>query len=218
MTNTQTLHRLYSASSTAFPRAILIATTCLVVACGGSRSDTGSENDPNTGDGGNRTGDGAVATGDGRGDGGGGTSDAGGNAGDDAGACQTACAGDDCGQVPDGCGGFLSCSQCGQGLTCGQNAPNKCGAPPPITCTPKQAADVCPGKCGAVSDGCSRAQRASTRWSRAPRARVPRRITPADKTATAAAESSTAALAARACSASSRPPATRVSRFRRPPA
>ena len=179
MTNTQTFHRVYSAPFTAVlrslardrgrarsVRALLIAATCLAVACGGSRDDTGSENDPNGArDGGNHTGDGggAVSDGDGGGgtngprDGGGGvkTDGGGGDMTVDAGGCQTACAGDDCGQVPDGCGGFLSCSQCGQGLTCGQNAPNKCGAPPPVTCTPLLAADVCPGKCGAVSDGCS---------------------------------------------------------------
>ncbi|MET0287672.1 MAG: hypothetical protein ABW352_24505, partial [Polyangiales bacterium] len=69
--------------------------------------------------------------------------------------CKTACAGDDCGAVPDNCGNFLTCEQCEDGLICGLKAPNKCGAPDPVACTPKTAAEVCTGKCGAVSDGCS---------------------------------------------------------------
>ena len=78
-----------------------------------------------------------------------------GDAGSDAARCLTACAADDCGEVPTGCGGFLSCGQCMGGLVCGQNDPNKCGAPPPVACTPLTAAQACPNKCGAVSDGCS---------------------------------------------------------------
>jgi hypothetical protein len=69
--------------------------------------------------------------------------------------CKTACAEDDCGQVPDNCGAFLSCNTCEVGLICGQSAPNKCGAPPPVVCTPKPIGEICSGKCGAVSDGCS---------------------------------------------------------------
>jgi hypothetical protein len=74
---------------------------------------------------------------------------------DSGSSCKKACAEDDCGSVPDGCGEFLTCATCENGLVCGQSAPNKCGAPPPVVCTPKTAAEVCPGKCGAVSDGCS---------------------------------------------------------------
>jgi len=73
----------------------------------------------------------------------------------DAKVCQTACAADNCGAVSDGCGGMLTCGECGQGLVCGQNEPYKCGAPPPLPCTPKTEAEACPGNCGAVSDGCS---------------------------------------------------------------
>ncbi|HEX5661837.1 MAG TPA: hypothetical protein VFX59_31815, partial [Polyangiales bacterium] len=69
--------------------------------------------------------------------------------------CKTACAGDDCLQVPDNCGGFLTCNPCEGELVCGLKAPNKCGAPDPVSCTPKTAAELCAGKCGAVSDTCS---------------------------------------------------------------
>jgi len=70
--------------------------------------------------------------------------------------CKTQCEADDCGQVPDGCSGFLSCDQCLPGYTCGGDPArmNKC-ALNPSTCTPIQAADACVEKCGAVSDGCS---------------------------------------------------------------
>ncbi len=74
---------------------------------------------------------------------------------DTAPPCKTACAEDDCGQVPTGCDTFLDCAGCGSGLICGLSAPNKCDAPPPVACTPKLPGEVCTGKCGAVSDGCS---------------------------------------------------------------
>jgi hypothetical protein len=81
--------------------------------------------------------------------------DTGGGATDAGNGCKTVCAADDCGAVPNGCDDLITCPACGQGLVCGQSAPNKCGAPPPVVCTPALAADVCAGKCGAVSDGCS---------------------------------------------------------------
>lgn len=108
-------------------------------------------------DGGDQTpGDGAVDEDGGPNDDGGTRSDAGDGGGrDDGGSCLTTCAADDCGSVPTGCGAFLECGTCGQGLVCGQYADNKCGAPPPVPCTPKTPQEACSGKCGAVSDGCS---------------------------------------------------------------
>ena len=59
-------------------------------------------------------------------------------------------AGDNCGTVPDGCGGMLSCGTCTAPQTCGGGTPpnpNVCG------CTPLMA---CPAgdNCGTVPDGC----------------------------------------------------------------
>jgi hypothetical protein len=71
------------------------------------------------------------------------------------GACLAACAQDDCGEVPDGCGAFLHCGGCPGAGVCGQSAPNKCGDALTAMCTPLSAAELCAGKCGAVSDHCS---------------------------------------------------------------
>src|SRR5574338_1064473 len=73
----------------------------------------------------------------------------------DGGACSpaTSCAqGQDCGSIPDGCGGSVSCGTCGSGQTCGGGGtPNVCGAG---SCTPTTCAAQ--GKnCGTLSDGCS---------------------------------------------------------------
>lgn len=69
--------------------------------------------------------------------------------------CITACETDDCGEIPDGCGGFLSCNVCADGMICGVLRPNKCDFPLPEECTPMEARDACAGKCGTVPDGCS---------------------------------------------------------------
>jgi hypothetical protein len=65
---------------------------------------------------------------------------------------QVACAGQNCGDAPDGCGNLIHCGDCPSGQSCGVGQPpvaNVCGA---ITC-PKQA---CPStqECGYASDGC----------------------------------------------------------------
>lgn len=76
---------------------------------------------------------------------------------EDAGpTCKTECAADDCGElVSDGCGGFLKCpTTCPEGQGCGLVRPDKCDFPP-SNCTPLSEAEVCAGKCGVVSDGCS---------------------------------------------------------------
>jgi MYXO-CTERM domain-containing protein len=58
-------------------------------------------------------------------------------------------AGDNCGSVPDGCGGTLNCGTCASPLTCGGGGtPNVCGGCTPLTACP--AGD----NCGTVSDGC----------------------------------------------------------------
>ncbi len=77
--------------------------------------------------------------------------------GDGSTSCKTACAPDDCGElVSDGCGGHLTCPvQCPEGQACGVQRPDKCDYPEAVSCTPKTAAEVCPGKCGAVENGCS---------------------------------------------------------------
>ncbi|MCB9730602.1 MAG: VWA domain-containing protein [Deltaproteobacteria bacterium] len=62
-----------------------------------------------------------------------------------------AAAGAECGDVPDGCGGVLSCGGCEAGKTCGaQGNANRCGegACVPLSCKPAGA------ECGPVSDGC----------------------------------------------------------------
>ena len=59
--------------------------------------------------------------------------------------------GKNCGTIPDGCDGSLSCGSCGTGQTCGGGGtPNVCGAG---TCNPTTCAAQ--GKnCGTISDGC----------------------------------------------------------------
>lgn len=74
---------------------------------------------------------------------------------DAGGTCKLECETDDCGAVPDGCGGFLTCSGCTDPEICGVLRSNKCDTPPPDTCTAMTAAEACPGKCGSVEDGCS---------------------------------------------------------------
>jgi hypothetical protein len=163
MTKPQTFTMSFGASKLALRRALLVALSCAAISCS---DDSGS---------GALEPDGAVVGGDGAIDPGAhgdaalkpdGASGHGGDGGDtlpggDAGKCKASCESDDCGDVPDNCGAFLKCGTtepgklCGEGLVCGQNAPNKCGAPPPVACEPAKAADVCPGKCGAVSDNCS---------------------------------------------------------------
>lgn len=58
----------------------------------------------------------------------------------------------DCGSMPDGCGGTVSCGSCGAGQTCGGGGvANVCGTG---TCTPTSCQAA--GKnCGGISDGCS---------------------------------------------------------------
>jgi hypothetical protein len=69
-----------------------------------------------------------------------------------AAACAAPGGGTYCGDVSDGCGGFLTCPTCSvSGETCGgAGVPSKCGAP---TCHPLTA---CPGSanCGLWPDGC----------------------------------------------------------------
>ena len=62
--------------------------------------------------------------------------------------------GKNCGTIPDGCDGSLSCGSCGTGQTCGGGGtPNVCGAG---TCNPTTCAAQ--GKnCGTISDGCGTA-------------------------------------------------------------
>jgi hypothetical protein len=57
-----------------------------------------------------------------------------------------------CGDVPDDCGGILSCGVCPSGETCGGGGENRCGAGPcePDTCNSLGAL------CGTVSDGCGK--------------------------------------------------------------
>ena len=63
-----------------------------------------------------------------------------------------ACAGKDCGQQSDGCGGVIDCGSCPAGSICGVGGPSLCGAPP---CTKIPEAVACAGKsCGEVGDGC----------------------------------------------------------------
>ena len=56
----------------------------------------------------------------------------------------------ECGKVPDGCDGVLSCGTCGSGETCGAAGPNQCGTG---TCTPQTCAEA-GGECGLLGDGC----------------------------------------------------------------
>jgi len=127
-------------------------------ACAASGGGKNAATDPATeGDGGGRgnRGDGGASGG---GDNSNSDNNSNGNGGD-AGMseCKTTCVLDDCGFISDGCGGVVDCpSKCPEGMGCGidPKRPNKC-ATPPSNCTPKKASEVCAGKCGAVSDGCS---------------------------------------------------------------
>jgi hypothetical protein len=135
-----------------------------LAACAGGDQGSGSKGaggDGGSGNGasnGNASGDGGA---NGGGDGGAsnGATNGNGNDGNDAGPdCKTTCEADECGAVSDGCGGVVQClDQCPAGQGCGFDAqkPNRCAFPPAVECTPKTAAEVCAGKCGAVSDGCS---------------------------------------------------------------
>ncbi len=63
-----------------------------------------------------------------------------------------ASAGATCGELPDGCGGVLTCGACGAGESCGGGGTaNACG---PGTCSPKTCAGLA-AECGQVSDGCA---------------------------------------------------------------
>jgi hypothetical protein len=69
------------------------------------------------------------------------------------------CAGHDCGQAADGCGGLLNCGTCIDPQFCGGGGPSVCGgnnglgADGSVPCTP---ATTCPGSqnCGQAADGC----------------------------------------------------------------
>ncbi len=134
-----------------------------LAACSGAASGGGDDAGENSGGGGNgRPSQGSNAA-NGNGNGNGADPDGGlSQGGDDGGGtgsvqCKLACADDDCGEfVSDDCGGHLVCtSTCGDGKICGVMRRDKCDFPAPVSCVPKTAAEVCPGKCGSVEDGCS---------------------------------------------------------------
>jgi hypothetical protein len=84
----------------------------------------------------------------------GGSGNAAGSGDQDGAACiEPTCASlfADCGSVPSPCGGTLSCGDCPEGLTCGGQGANRCGANgcTAVTCIQLGAA------CGVVSDQCS---------------------------------------------------------------
>ncbi len=61
------------------------------------------------------------------------------------------CAPNQCGSMPDGCGGVLTCNPCPQGQTCGGGGQaNVCGT---ASCTVKTCAEV-GATCGQASNGC----------------------------------------------------------------
>ena len=63
-----------------------------------------------------------------------------------------ACAGKDCGEQSDGCGGLIDCGSCAPGSVCGVGGPSLCGVP---ACTKIPQGTACAGKsCGEVGDGC----------------------------------------------------------------
>ncbi|MFT3922708.1 MAG: hypothetical protein QM778_09255 [Myxococcales bacterium] len=126
-------------------RAAFLCCSLLVVACSGDGGKGGGRIKPDGDDAGD-------------GNDGGGHFDWDTDAGQDASTagCKKVCDPDDCGEaVADRCGGFLSCSSCTDGKICGVLREDKCDFPQPAQCTPKTAAEVCVGKCGAVADGCS---------------------------------------------------------------
>jgi hypothetical protein len=55
--------------------------------------------------------------------------------------------GENCGSIPDGCGGTLTCGSCGSGQTCTNNV---CTS----TCTPKTCSSKPVVNCGSMPDGC----------------------------------------------------------------
>ena len=55
-----------------------------------------------------------------------------------------------CGTLPDGCDGTLTCGECPVGQTCGAAGPNLCGEG---ECTPTTCAQA-GAECGSLSDGC----------------------------------------------------------------
>jgi hypothetical protein len=127
---------------------------------GGSKGGTGTSADPSTGPDSGPPGDDDDDTGDddtGDDD----TGDGDGDVSPDAGTpegCKTVCEADDCGSVSNGCGGVIECApSCPEGQGCGFDPakPSKCGFPPPVDCTPVDAAQACAGKCGSVPNGCS---------------------------------------------------------------
>jgi hypothetical protein len=75
---------------------------------------------------------------------------------DGGGACNpiTACQPNQCGPIPNGCGGIVQCPQCTGGAICGGGgAPSVCAGG---TCTPRTAADCATlgVNCGFIADGC----------------------------------------------------------------
>jgi hypothetical protein len=136
-------------------RTLFLLSAWSLAACTSGASTPGDASTTTPGD------DGATGEPGGDGDGatgetdGGPSEDDGGATGEDDAqvACKTACAPGDCEQVPDNCGGFLTCDACAPGEVCGLREPNKCGVPP-SSCTPLVESETCAGKCGSVSNGC----------------------------------------------------------------
>ena len=78
-------------------------------------------------------------------------------------AQNTACAGKECGQVGNGCGGTYTCGSngggCGSGEQCGVLTAYQCDVPPPNPndpgCVGRSQSEACAGKeCGIAYDGC----------------------------------------------------------------
>ena len=77
----------------------------------------------------------------------------------------TMCAGgQNCGTIPDGCGGNVSCgTSCAAPQSCGGGGvANQCG------CTSNPLATTCAGKCGTVMDNCNVAQSCGTTYCPSP--------------------------------------------------
>jgi len=84
----------------------------------------------------------------------GGDSDSSASSAKDASACKPGtCAelGAECGRLPDGCDGIAECGGCAEGLHCGGDGPNRCGA---NLCKPRTCA-LLGASCGVVSDQCA---------------------------------------------------------------
>ncbi len=72
-------------------------------------------------------------------------------------------AGENCGTVPNGCGGTVTCGMCTAPQTCdGAGVTNQCG------CTSDPLATTCAGKCGTVMDNCNVAQSCGTGFCPSP--------------------------------------------------